>query len=222
MDPFTLKVNRIIDQKLGSMTNMAVGNHYHNTYDSNQLDPAISLLGFPVIQVANATTAPTDKPNNGTFRFYVDTTPRCVMWTYTVYQTAATVLMGQWTASTTAGVTTGSGTYTPTLTGVANVGASTAYVCQYLRVGNVVTVSGKVDVDPTLGISTTTQLGITLPIASNFGALEQCAGTASSPAIATQQGGIYADAANDRAQLDFKAIDPNNNSWYFTFTYQII
>src|SRR5439155_66361 len=42
-----------------------------------------------------------------------------------------------------------SGTYTPTLTNSVNVAASTAYTCQYLRVGSVVTVSGQMDIDPT-------------------------------------------------------------------------
>jgi hypothetical protein len=42
-----------------------------------------------------------------------------------------------------------SGSYTPTLVNVANLDASTAYSCQYVRVGSVVIVSGQVDVDPT-------------------------------------------------------------------------
>src|SRR5438552_1367658 len=37
-----------------------------------------------------------------------------------------------------------SGSYTPRLTNVANLSASTAYTCQWMRVGNTVTVSGKV------------------------------------------------------------------------------
>lgn len=114
------------------------------------------------------------------------------------------------------------GTYTPTLTGVANVGASTAYVCQYMRVGSVVTVSGQVDIDPTTGVSTTTQLGISLPVASSLSATTQVAGTCCSPSIVAQSGGIYADATNDRAQLDFKAADPNNTIWYFNFTYLVV
>ncbi len=90
-------VIKIIDQKMNSMTNMAVPNHYHNQWDSNQLDPAISLSGFPVIQVPDATVAPTDIPEQGTFRFYVDTTPRYRLWAYLVYQTATTtILTGSW------------------------------------------------------------------------------------------------------------------------------
>lgn len=113
-----------------------------------------------------------------------------------------------------------SGTYTPTLTNVANLDASTAYICQYVRVGSVVTVSGKVDVDPTAAAST--QLGITLPIASNFSTAEQCAGTAFASGVAGQGAAILADAVNDRAQLQFVTSNTTNQPMYFTFTYQVI
>lgn len=114
-----------------------------------------------------------------------------------------------------------SSVYTPTLTNVANLSASTAYECQYSRVGNTVTVSGRVDVDPTTTL-TSTQLGISLPIASNFGATEDCAGVAYAPGIAAQGAGILADATNDRAQMQWMAADVTNQAMYFTFTYQVI
>lgn len=113
------------------------------------------------------------------------------------------------------------GTYTPTLTNVANLAASTAYSCQYMRVGNTVTVSGKVDIDPTV-TATLTRLGISLPIASNLGAQEQCAGTAVASGIASQSAAILGDATNDRAQLEYISTDITNQSMYFTFTYRVI
>lgn len=113
------------------------------------------------------------------------------------------------------------GTYTPTLTNVANLDASTAYQCQYLRVGATVTVSGRVDVDPTLA-ATSTQLGISLPVASNFGAIEDCAGVAFASGIAGQGAAILADVANDRAQLQYVSGDVTNQGMYFSFTYQVI
>jgi hypothetical protein len=112
------------------------------------------------------------------------------------------------------------GTYTPTLTNVANLDASTAYACQYLRVGATVTVSGKVDVDPTAAGSA--QLGISLPIASNFATAQQCAGTAFAPAIAGQGAAILGDTTNDRAQMQWIAVDTTNQAMYFTFTYQVV
>lgn len=113
------------------------------------------------------------------------------------------------------------GVYTPTLTNVANIDASTAYECQYLRVGTTVCVSGKVDVDPTL-TTTSTKLGISLPIASNFGAVEDCAGTAAASAIAGQCAAILGDIANDRAQMEFISGDVTNQPMAFVFEYQII
>lgn len=111
------------------------------------------------------------------------------------------------------------GRYTPTLTGVANVAASTAYECQFTRVGELVVVSGKVDVDPTAAVST--QLGISLPIASNLGAAEHCAGTAVCPTIASQSAAILGDATNDRAQMEWIAADITNQPMYFIFMYRI-
>lgn len=114
-----------------------------------------------------------------------------------------------------------SGTYTPTLTNVANLDASTAYQCQYLRVDATVTVSGRVDVDPTTTL-TSTQLGISLPVASNIGAVEDCAGTAYASGIAAQGAAILGDAANNRAQMQWVAADVTNQAMYFTFSYQVI
>lgn len=114
-----------------------------------------------------------------------------------------------------------SGTYTPTLTNVANLSASTAYQCQYTRVGNVVSVSGRVDIDPAAP-TTSTQLGISLPVASNLGATEDCAGVAFSPGIAAQGAAILGDATNNRAQLEYIAADITNQPMYFQFQYEII
>lgn len=110
--------------------------------------------------------------------------------------------------------------YTPGLTNVTNVAASTAYACQYARVGTTVTVSGLVDIDPTAAGAT--ELGITLPVASNFTAIEQCAGTAASPAVAGLSAAIRADVANDRAALQFVAVDTANRTFSFSFTYRIL
>lgn len=115
-----------------------------------------------------------------------------------------------------------SGTYTPTLTNTTNVAASTAYECQWMRVGNVVTVSGKIDIDPTAAGNTV--LGLSLPIASNLGAAEDLAGVGFNPATAGEGLAILGDAVNDRATLQFIAIAAalGNLSYYFTFTYEVI
>lgn len=116
--------------------------------------------------------------------------------------------------------TLSAGAYTPTLFNVANLGASTAFSCQYLRVGAVVTVSGRVDVDPTAGATLTT-LGISLPIASALANANECAGTGVSPGIAGQCAAVLGDVANARASLQWTSADVTNQALYFSFTYRV-
>ena len=114
-----------------------------------------------------------------------------------------------------------SGVYTPTLFNTGNLDASTAYECQYLRVGATVSVSGRVDVNPTL-TATSTQLGISLPVASTLGATEDLAGAAFASGIAGQGAAIRGDAANARAEMIWVSTDISNQAMYFTFSYQVI
>lgn len=110
-------------------------------------------------------------------------------------------------------------TWTPTLTSVANVTSSTAYQCQYLRVGATVTASCKIEVTSTTG-ETLTQLGISLPVASNFGAAEDCVG----PASTTIEWAAYvlADATNNRCELNYSFPSSGSHVFYTTFTYQVL
>lgn len=116
--------------------------------------------------------------------------------------------------------TLAAGTYTPTLTNVTNLSASTAYQCQYLRVGATVTVSGRADVDPTAAAAT--ELGVSLPVASNLGASEDCAGVGALAATSTENTIILGDTTNNRASIQWVATDLANTAMYFTFTYQVI
>ena len=149
---------------------------------------------------------------------------------YTVAPTCALDVTGgiatSRTAVTSPAATDGnifSGTYTPTLTGVTNVTSTTAYVCQYMRVGNVVTVSGKIEVTPTVNNAQTT-IGVSLPIASNFANSQECGGAAHSVAntVLGHGAAIYADATNDRAEMDYFETHGASDTFSFSFTYQII
>jgi hypothetical protein len=111
-------------------------------------------------------------------------------------------------------------TFTPGLTNVTNVAASTAYQGQYIRIGNIVVASGKVDIDPTAAGQVV--LGIALPVASNIGAQEDCAGAAVSPAVAGLSAAILGDATNNRAQLEYIAVDIANRSFYYIYLYEVI
>lgn len=117
--------------------------------------------------------------------------------------------------------TLATGTYTPTLTNVANVTTSAANTAQYMRVGNMVTVSGRLTLTPTAA-ATATQLHISLPVASNFSAAEQCGGTAAATAFAGGSSPILADAATDTARMQFISFSTVNTIMYYSFMYQII
>lgn len=123
-------------------------------------------------------------------------------------------------------VASSDGTYTPTLTNVSNIDVpgSTAYAFQYMRVGNVVTVSGKIDVAVTgTGL---TRLNVSLPVASNFSADENCSGTAvmiAGSGSVTISASIRADFTNDTAQMIYWGnLTGIAQAYYLTFTYRVI
>lgn len=113
------------------------------------------------------------------------------------------------------------GTYTPTATTISNVSAVTVFDAQWMRVKNVVTVSGLVLADPTAVGATVFDLS--LPIPSNFGGSgENCGGTAASNAVAGLSIAIYGAPATDNARFEWIAVDTSNRALTFSFTYQII
>lgn len=114
------------------------------------------------------------------------------------------------------------GTYTPTRSAEANLDANvTMTEAQYMRVGNTVTVSGRFTADPTL-TATTTSFEITLPVASNIGAVEDLAGVAFCGNIVSQGAEVTGSVANNTAVITWKAADITSQSWSYTFTYQVI
>jgi len=116
-----------------------------------------------------------------------------------------------------------SGTYTPTLTAVTNVSASTSVVCQYYRVGDVVTVSGRVIIAATAA-DTETVLSLTLPVASNFAVVHQLAGTgaATSPGAYGVAGAFLADDTLDVALFRVKPNSTSSVFYNFIFSYRAL
>lgn len=112
------------------------------------------------------------------------------------------------------------GSYTPTLTNVTNVAASTAFSTQWMRIGTMVLVSGKFDADPT-GAGAC-EIGISLPIASNFAGEAQAGGTFHLHAVASEGGSITADATNDRLKARWTAVDTSNRTFGFIAMYIIV
>lgn len=95
-----------------------------------------------------------------------------------------------------------SGTYTPTISNTVNLDANTPRVCQWMRIGNVVSVSGGINLDPTTN-GVETQWQISLPVASDFAQVWQLAG---SIGMDNQNNGfangyIKANVANNTAEV---------------------
>lgn len=115
------------------------------------------------------------------------------------------------------------GTYTPTLTGVANVDSVAAYQAHYTQIGDVVHVAGKFDLDPTAGASTWTRFRLSLPVASNLVNAHELAGTTVSYGGAVNgYGALLGDATNDTAEVSCYPVATTNTSWYYTFTYRVL
>lgn len=110
------------------------------------------------------------------------------------------------------------GTYTPTLTNTTNVAASTAYEAFYRDFGSQVEVFVKVDIDPAAAGQVV--LGVSLPIASNMTTDQHLIGSGAAIAVAGLSVGIHADTTNDRAVVEFIAVDTANRSFYLHFSYR--
>lgn len=113
------------------------------------------------------------------------------------------------------------GTYTPTLTNVSNMTDLTPSVCQWLRIGNVVTVSGVI-----VGSVTTTDVltsfRMSLPVSSNFSAETQCGGSAVALGIAPEAYGIAGEITANLAQAAWNSVTTGVINMSFSFTYLVV
>jgi hypothetical protein len=121
-------------------------------------------------------------------------------------------------SATTAAAT--SGTYTPTITLVTNAASSTARVCQYMRVGSVVTVSGYVTVTATTPAASS-RIYMSLPISSSFTSTAQAGGAGGVPGGANIGTVIFANSTATTVSMDFVPTAGALDYW-FTYTYQIL
>jgi hypothetical protein len=124
---------------------------------------------------------------------------------------------GTLSATTTAST---SGTYTPTITLVSNAASSTAHVCQYLRVGSVVTVSGYVTVTATTP-AVSSRIYMSLPISSSFTSTAQAGGAGGVPGGANIGSVIFANSTATTVSMDFVPTAGALDYW-FSYTYQIL
>lgn len=109
--------------------------------------------------------------------------------------------------------------YTPTATNGTNVAASTPLTSRCMRVGNIATCSGRINIDVTS--TGAFDLEITVPIASDFTAEQDLLGTAISNEQTVDLAGIRASTSNDRAVIRGNAASTANTSYSWNFQYVV-
>ena len=121
-------------------------------------------------------------------------------------------------------VNTSSGTYTPTFSNYTNVSSSSVNgVWSYMKVGNVVSVSGQLTVTPTSS-GVLTSFYITLPVASALSSYNQASGHVN----ARNSGGrvvgdVVGDSSGDRAWASYiQVANTNLMDVVVSFMYQVI
>lgn len=113
------------------------------------------------------------------------------------------------------------GTYAPTRSAESNLDSNVSPTnAQYMRVGGVITVSGRFTADPTGAGAASFQLSV--PIASTFSSGEHLSGVAFSGGIAGQGAEIKANTTNHTAQFNWIAVDTSSKDWSYTYTYRVI
>ena len=119
------------------------------------------------------------------------------------------------------------GVYSPTYTDVSNTDNVTINGGEFyfMRIGNIVQVTGSMNIDPTLGAPTSTQFRLTIPIASNFTTTAQAAGTGAfggTNLVPSQGMAVNSDPTNDEITVDFQAVSAGNTRADITFMYKIL
>lgn len=110
-------------------------------------------------------------------------------------------------------------TYTPIITNVANISASTVYQCQYIIYQNSCAVSGKVNLSP-VSVAVTSILNLSLPASSNILAEENCSGTINCREF-DSGGVILGNITGNTAEINFITTAAVNKDMFFSFIYKI-
>jgi hypothetical protein len=111
-----------------------------------------------------------------------------------------------------------SGTYTPSVTNMVNIASTTTIKSNWSRVGNIVTVAGYVSI--TTSANGLAQLGLSLPVASNFTTRYEGSGTFTTT---NHFGEIYSHVSNDNVVLEFKHTGAvGADEFRYVFVYEIL
>lgn len=114
-----------------------------------------------------------------------------------------------------------SGTYTATLTNGSNVAASSFAAAKYFRVGNLVTVVMRLNVDPTSSAALT-EISVSLPVASNFTGVGDCIGGGGHAETISMRYYIDSDVSNDRCVIHFTPSYNSNDAIFPMFSYEVM
>lgn len=116
-----------------------------------------------------------------------------------------------------------SGTYTPTvsLPGSTNVASVSANPSQWLRVGNVVTVSGMLTIAAAAPGAVSTIIGLPISLTNPFTSNSQCSGTAVKNGT-YEAGFIYGVGTLNTCALNFNATNTSSALMSFVFTYVLV
>lgn len=117
-----------------------------------------------------------------------------------------------------------SGTQTPTATNGTNVSGSTPGMEQWVRVGNVVHVTGFIQIDCSSS-AVASDIDLSLPIASSFTNTTQLSGVvieAVSGVASPGHGTISSNDTNDRVTIIFTPRADTNLNYRYTYSYQIL
>lgn len=100
-----------------------------------------------------------------------------------------------------------------------NAAASTFQVGYYMRVGPIVRVQGLLNLDPTTA-GTQTIVGVPLPVSSDLTGATNLEGFCNDDDL-NGRCRVYANTANDRAEIDITPTGASNAGLHFTFMYVV-
>lgn len=118
--------------------------------------------------------------------------------------------------------TENSGVWSPTLTAVTNVDSVTANSSwRWMKIGSIVHFSGSLNVDNTTA-NALSEVGISLPVVSNFTTFADAGGTAVASTPSSLCGIVKADTVNDVLAMSWQAgSTTDSRQWYVTGSYLI-
>ncbi len=114
------------------------------------------------------------------------------------------------------------GEYAPTLAGVTNIDAVTApSEFFWVRVGFMVIVAGRVDVDPTAAGPTATAFTVSLPLPTTFATANDASGSINATGTASESGGVTTTVGAGTVNVNYLALSVANHGMRLFFMYRM-